>query len=196
MAPMDDIQKLKARIKELEALAYKDELTGLLNRRGFHELAGRFLSEIAWGEKEQSDQRKSVFIKSFSVAMFDIDDFKKLNDTHGHSVGDRALQFVAEVVNDNVRDIDLAARWGGEEILLGLVGATEEDAYKVANRIREQIGAARLKVDGKEVHFTISGGVASCEKAKGIDELLELADRALYQAKKEQKNKIVKFADL
>lgn len=192
---MDEIQKLREQVAKLQELAYKDELTGLFNRRGFKEGAEGFLSEVSW-DKEQSDQRKSIFIKNFSVAMFDIDDFKKLNDAYGHETGDRALQFMAEVVNENVRDIDLAARWGGEEIVLGLIGASEEDAYKIAERIRTQIEGEKLKIGGEEVHFTVSGGVCSYEQAKGFDELLALADKALYKAKEGGKNRIVKFSEL
>ena len=195
MSDKTEIQCLKEEIKKLKELAYKDELTSLYNRRGFRDGIEGFLSELKWSS-ERPEQRESVFIKNFSIILFDIDDFKKVNDTFGHDVGDKVLVFLSDVVRENIRDIDLSARWGGEEVILGLVGASEEDAYKIADRIREQVSSEKLKIDGKEIYFTISGGVASFNETGDFDEMFRCADKALYDAKKNGKNRIVKYSKL
>lgn len=195
MSEDKEIRKLRDEIEQLKKFAYKDELTGLLTRRGFAEGTDGFLSELSW-VKEQSEKRESVVIKNFSIILFDIDDFKKLNDTFGHQAGDAVLVRLAEILEENVRDIDLPARWGGEELVLGLVGANENDAYKIAERVRGQTEGEKLQFDGKDIRFTVSGGVASFEEVKDFEELFSLADKALYKAKKEGKNKVVRHSSI
>ena len=186
---MDDVQSLKEEIARLKRLAYKDELTGLYNRRAFSDLADRFMETVRdSGEHE----RQSVMIKSFSIAMFDLDNFKQLNDTYGHQAGDMALKAFAKVVMENTRDIDIATRWGGEEILVGLVGASEDDATAVAERIRRDTEDILIQENGRNISFTVSAGVAGFREDAGMEELVELADKALYEAKKSGKNRVVK----
>ncbi len=187
-----EIDRLKLEVKKLQKLAYLDGLTELYNRRGFEEVAEGFLSELVWSRK-QDEQRNSIFIKSFSVALFDIDDFKKVNDTFGHEMGDKVLVRFAETLRDNVRDIDISARWGGEEFILGLVGASEEDAFKVADKIRKQVSEDKLQMDGKAVHFTVSGGVVGFDETGGLKEMFRRVDKALYEAKNSGKNRIVRY---
>ncbi len=189
-----EIQKLKEEIKRLRELAYKDELSGLYNRRAFNDYANKFLDELnSRGEYE----RESILIKSFSLALFDIDDFKAINDAHGHQTGDRVLKAFAKVVLENVRDIDLACRWGGEEIMVGLVGANEEDALRIAERIRKNVADTILQSDdGRKIDFRVSGGVAGYQQDGDLEEMIKLADRALYEAKKSGKNKIVKAGEV
>jgi diguanylate cyclase (GGDEF)-like protein len=186
-----EILALQKEIENLKTLAFKDELTGLYNRHGFKDSAGKFIAEIIGG-KEHKEKRKSIIISNFSLVIFDLDNFKKLNDTYGHPAGDRALQFFSKIVMKNIRDIDSAARWGGEEIILGLVGATEEDAFQIADRIREKTAETGFNFKGKKIQFTVSGGLASFDKAKNFEEIFSLADKALYQAKEGGKNKIVR----
>lgn len=126
------------------------------------------------------------------MIVFDIDNFKKLNDTYGHQAGDQALKLVGQLLLERVRDIDVVARWGGKEVIVGVVGANENDAFKIADDIREKVEQMRFKWRGKVISFTISGGVAGFEKAKNFDELFRRADKALYQAKRKGKNTIVK----
>ncbi len=195
MDERSQIRKLKKEIEHLQQLAYKDELTNLYNRRGFKEGTEKFLSELVWAKKHP-DHRKSIFIKNFSIILFDIDDFKKINDSFGHQTGDSVLSRIGATMLENVRDIDLAGRWGGEEIILGLVGASEEDAFRMADRIREHIAKEKLQLDGETVNFTVSGGVASFDKADGFDDLFSHADKALYEAKNRGKNKVFKYSDI
>lgn len=181
------IEELKAEIEKLKTLTNKDELTGILNRRGFKEEVGQFISEVS-SFKDHPERRKSMVIKNFSLAIFDVDDFKKINDTYGHQVGDKALQFLSKLILDRAREIDLVARWGGEEIIVGLPGADTEDAFNFAEDIRN-----KLENSDYEVKFTVSGGVAGFHEAVDFDRLFKNADDALYEAKNSGKNRIIKF---
>lgn len=189
------IKALEKEIRRLKEFAYKDELTALYNRRGFKEESFKFLREAAASKKFRG-KRKSFFINNFSLIIFDIDDFKKLNDVYGHDAGDAAIKFLAKTIKEKVRAIDTVARWGGEEFLVGLVGASESDAHVVAENIREKAAGAKLKWRGKNLRFTVSGGVSDLRKFKTFEDLFNAADKALYKAKRTGKNKIVKFGDL
>lgn len=123
--------------------------------------------------------------------IFDIDDFKKLNDTYGHEGGDLSLKVLSRLILKRIRSVDLAARWGGDEIILGLVGANASDAFKIANDIREKTAKLKIKYLNKILSFTVSGGVADSHRAKSFNDLFRLVDKALYKAKKQGKNKIV-----
>ena len=190
-----EIERLKAEIERLKSLAYRDELTGLYNRRGFKDSAEKFISELA-SEKKEGSKRKAVQLRNFSMVMFDIDDFKKLNDTYGHQAGDEALKKLSQSIMDNVRDIDSVARWGGEEILLGLVGASETDAFQIAERVRDNAENKPIKFEVEKIKLTVSAGVASMDEAKDAEELIKFADKALYAAKKAGKNQVVKYSEL
>mgnify|MGYP001607557115 CR=1 FL=1 len=181
------IEELKTEIERLKVLTDKDELTGLLNRRGFKEEVGRFISEVSIF-KDHPERRKSLIIKDFSLIIFDIDNFKKLNDTHGHQAGDEALVFLSELIIDRAREIDLVARWGGEELIAGLPGASVEDAFNFAESVREN-----LENSQRDVTLTVSGGVAGFHEANNFEELFKNADSALYEAKNSGKNKIIMF---
>jgi diguanylate cyclase (GGDEF)-like protein len=188
-----NIKKLEAEIKRLKHLAYRDELTGLYNRRGFKEEAEKFLGEITRGRK--INKRKSVVIKNFSVILFDADHFKKVNDAYGHDTGDLMLKMIAKKIVNRARDMDIVSRWGGEEFLVGLVGASEADALRIAESIRVKIENANLRFGGKTIKLTVSGGVSAIG-AGGMDELIARADKALYKAKSGGRNKIVKYSEL
>jgi len=156
--------------------AMTDELTGLANHRRFHELLAR---EQAGGE-------------SRALIILDIDNFKLVNDRHGHQTGDAVLRAVGQVVRANCRDSDEAARYGGEEIAVVLPGATLERAHEVAERIRAAIAAHQFPVVGGGVlRVTASVGVAATAPGCGHAELLTAADTALYAAKRGGKNRTV-----
>lgn len=182
------IEELKAEIEKLKTLTNKDELTGLLNRRGFKEETRQFLGEVS-NFKDYSERRNSIVIKNFSLIIFDIDDFKKINDTYGHQVGDKALQFLSKLILNRSRDIDLVARWGGEEIIVGLPGADTDDAFNFAEDVRKKLESSELE---DEVKFTVSGGVACFSEAGDFERLFKNADDALYEAKKSGKNRVIK----
>lgn len=183
------IEELKAEVEKLKTLTNKDELTGLLNRRGFKDEARQFFSEVS-SFKDHPERRSSLVIKDFSLVIFDVDDFKKINDTYGHQVGDGALQFLSKLILDRSRGIDLVARWGGEELIVGLPGADTGDAFNFAEDVRKKLESSELE---DEVRFTVSGGVASFREAVDLENLFKNADTALYEAKGSGKNKIIKY---
>lgn len=153
--------------------AATDPLTGLLNRRSL--------------ENKLHDLMHSG--RSFAVAMGDLDHFKILNDTHGHNAGDRALRVFASTVRSALRTDDLISRYGGEEFVFVFPGLTPQEAGSALERVRE---ALALAVNSGTVQpFTSSFGVAGSGDADGIEELLRLADTALFQAKRQGRNRVV-----
>ena len=189
------IKELEEEVVQLRELAYKDELTALYNRHGFKEESAKFICEVK-GYLENPSRRKNFLVKSFSLMIFDIDNFKKINDTYGHQAGDAILKLVSKIIKERVREIDMVARWGGEEIIVGLVGSEEDHAYKIADDIRKKIEEAIVDWEGKTIKFTVSGGVAGFAEVKDFDGLFKKSDEALYKAKQTGKNKIVRASDL
>jgi len=131
------IKELEKEVARLKELAYKDELTALYNRHGFKGESTKFINEVK-GYLENPSRREDFLIKSLSLTIFDIDNFKKINDTYGHQAGDAILKLVGKIIKERLRGIDIVARWGGEEIIVGLVGSDEEHAYEVAEDIRKK----------------------------------------------------------
>jgi diguanylate cyclase (GGDEF)-like protein len=167
----------------LYELAMVDGLTGLFMRRYFD---ARIEEEI---------ERSKRYGSSFSVVMVDVDDFKHLNDTHGHLIGDRVLRSIANVVKSQMRGVDTAARYGGEELALILPRTEMVNAYNVGERIRGAIAEMRVTTDGdpsRTLRVTASFGIASYPESKARDgeDLVRKADRALYRAKKTGKNRV------
>jgi diguanylate cyclase (GGDEF)-like protein len=170
----------------LYELAMVDGLTGLFVRRYFD---ARIEEEI---------ERSRRYGTPFSVIMLDVDDFKKLNDTYGHLVGDRVLRAIANVVKAQMRGVDTAARYGGEEMSVILPRTEMVGAYNLAERIRESIGELRITTDDeppKALAVTASLGIAAFpeSKAQTGEDLVRRADRALYRAKKTGKNRVELF---
>jgi diguanylate cyclase (GGDEF)-like protein len=161
-------------------MAMVDGLTALFVRRYFD---ARLDEEI---------QRSRRFDNEFSIALMDIDDFKQLNDTYGHLVGDRMLRGIADTVRREMRAVDTAARYGGEEFAMILPRTSLLDAYNQAERIRQQIAEFRLDAEGHVLSVTASFGIASHPDGGAADAeaLIRLADRALYRAKRTGKNRV------
>jgi diguanylate cyclase (GGDEF)-like protein len=164
----------------LYELATVDGLTGLYVRRYFD-------SRI----KEEMERSKR-FETPFSLVILDIDDFKKLNDTHGHTVGDRVLREVAQVMRKSMRGVDIAARFGGEEFAFILPRTSIVDAHAMAERIRADVSEARVQAGGLVLKVTASLGVACYPESGEVDtsELIRRADIALYRAKATGKNRV------
>jgi diguanylate cyclase (GGDEF)-like protein len=170
----------------LYELAMVDGLTGLFMRRYFD---ARIEEEI---------ERSKRYGTPFSVVMMDVDDFKKLNDTHGHLMGDRVLRAIANVVKSQMRGVDTAARYGGEEIAVILPRTEMVTAYNVGERIRAAIADQRITTDtepSRSLKVTASFGIAAYPESKAVDgeDLVRRADRALYRAKKTGKNRVELF---
>jgi diguanylate cyclase (GGDEF)-like protein len=121
--------------------------------------------------------------------MIDIDHFKAINDTYGHTIGDMVIRRVGEVCAGQLRDVDSIARLGGEEYAVLLAHASTEQAVEVAERIRRAVSAAALSADGfADFHVTCSIGVADCPETGDLADFLRVADRALYLAKSAGRN--------
>jgi diguanylate cyclase (GGDEF)-like protein len=170
----------------LYELAMVDGLTGLFMRRYFD---ARIEEEI---------ERSKRYGTAFSVVMMDVDDFKSLNDTHGHLIGDRVLRGIANVVKSQMRGVDTAARYGGEEIAVILPRTEMVNAYNVGERIRAAIAELRITTDtdaSQSLRVTASFGIAAYPESTAADgeDLVRRADRALYRAKKTGKNRVELF---
>lgn len=170
----------KARFhQEVRQLATIDGLTGLYNHRTFQE---RLETEI---------ERAKRFRSKFSLLMMDIDHFKKLNDTYGHSTGDEILKRVGCKILENIRNIDLAARYGGEEFAVILPETPLEGARITAERIRDTISDYRISQGENIISVTVSIGIATYpDNATTRKDLIERADSALYQAKRDGRNRV------
>ena len=175
-----DITERKAFEKRLIDMATRDELTGLINRREFFTIAAH--------EEERAKREGHVV----SVMMLDADYFKKINDTYGHAAGDDVLRDLSANCRKIFRKTDVVGRYGGEEFAVMLPGAEEKMAKVIAERIRISIEKSTVTVDEEEISYTVSIGIA-CATGKDvrIEELLDRADRALYTAKAEGRNRAV-----
>jgi diguanylate cyclase (GGDEF)-like protein len=168
-------------------LEQSDALTGLPNRRAFFDLA---LRALAMAQRNH---------QPWAVAVLDLDDFKTVNDRHGHAVGDQLLAGAAQACLGAVRASDVVARWGGEEIVLLLVGAGPRDAAAVLERTRAAIQQRTVHVDGGgEVRRTASIGVALGDHLSQapvsqawLETFIARADAAMYRAKRSGKNRVV-----
>jgi len=169
-------------VGRLRELSITDSLTGLFNRRYFED---RFFEEL---------QRSKRHNLSFSLAMIDIDDFKLFNDTEGHLAGDDVLKAVSNVAKECLRVIDVIARFGGEEFAVIMPQTSKEEAFLVAERIRTEVKERILRTWDAypREHLTVSVGIATFPfDGEDRKELLRNADKALYRAKMEGKDKIV-----
>ncbi len=169
---------LSQKNQELTYASITDGLTGLYNRS----FLDRRLSEDV--EKSQRYQHKMAFM------MMDIDHFKKVNDSHGHQVGDEVLINLATLLKHQLRASDFLARYGGEEIALIESGSNVQNAIDSAERIRTAVMAAFLSDSIKDLKITISIGIAIYEEGMNAKSLIEAADAALYLAKKQGRNRV------
>jgi len=163
----------------VERQALLDGLTGLANRRSVEET---LRAEVA---------RSRRFDDKLCVVMADLDDFKQVNDTYGHPVGDDGLRLFAETLRATVREMDVAGRWGGEEFVLVLPGTDASGGARLAERARVALEGCALEVDGDRVPLTASFGVAELSPTADVRELVAAADAALYEAKRTGKNRVM-----
>lgn len=170
-------QRLLEGNERLTELAATDDLTGLLARR--------FLESHLRGLVAASARHG----RPLSVVMLDVDNFKEINDVHGHAVGDFVLRTVVGRMQSRLRQEDLLGRWGGDELMLVLPDVDLEGALTAAEGLREAIAATEITVDGQPTKMTISAGAAEWD-AEDAHELLERADGALYEAKEAGRNRV------
>jgi diguanylate cyclase (GGDEF)-like protein len=166
---------------QLWDMAVTDSLTGLYVRRYF------------MVKLQEEIHRAERYDKIISVIMADLDRFKDINDTHGHDVGDRALEAISQFLQKNIRDVDTIARYGGEEFVMLIPDADKESAFSLAERLREEL--ARVNLDNLPP-ITISLGIATYPvDGTDIDDLIKKADAAMYAAKKAGRNNSVKYSE-
>lgn len=165
-------------INQIADFANKDFLTGVYNRRYFYENMNEY---VAYAEEH---------MEPYVVAMLDIDHFKKINDTHGHNSGDKVLKTLAKKLIDETKGDDLIARFGGEEFCVILKNISNEDAVKFFVNLRANIANCKVQLKKEQISFTVSIGVAFSRSDYRLDELLELADEALYRAKENGRNRV------
>jgi diguanylate cyclase (GGDEF)-like protein len=172
-------QLVEERTRDLQLLATTDALTGTLNRRRFF--------EVAEEERERSERDGHCF----TLGMLDLDHFKVVNDRYGHAVGDEALRRAAEAIRRVVRRQDAVGRYGGEEFGLLFPDTHLDEAQRVCERIRVEIGRVNLRVGADDILLRVSEGVAEWRSGESVDATLQRADAALYRAKEEGRNRVV-----
>ncbi|MDX2349452.1 MAG: GGDEF domain-containing protein [Porticoccus sp.] len=170
------LQEMQSR---LDLQARTDELTGLANRRGFKEYLG--VSE------QRCEQSKGLF----AVIIGDLDNFKDINDAHGHEVGDIVLQEIGSILKVLVRTEDLVVRWGGEEFLILLEGTDLKGAETLAEKIRQKIASTSVAASDNPIYVTMSLGVDAQHSEANLFATLGSADKAMYEAKRKGRNCVV-----
>jgi diguanylate cyclase (GGDEF)-like protein len=172
---------VKSKIERYRALRrtmYHDSLTGLLNHSSGKNTLDMVLSSVA---------HEGGFL---SVVMMDIDNFKQVNDTYGHPVGDQVIRGLSWLLKQRLRKQDILCRYGGEEFLIGLPHTDAEQAFAIMDRIRHDFAQIRHPYGNSHFHVSTSGGIATYPLYQTGDALIKAADEALYQAKRGGRNRI------
>jgi len=174
------VHTLNSQLKKAHTESVTDSLTGIYNRKAFD----RQIDELV---------KKNTFSKSpFSLLMIDIDNFKNINDIHGHQTGDRVIMAIVNKCRQSIRGEDFFARYGGEEFIIILPGASLTNAVKKANHICKSVASTWYRLDddqdGQTLHVTISIGVSCQQQADTTTSVIQRADKALYAAKHAGKN--------
>jgi diguanylate cyclase len=180
----DESTRLRAQVKLERDRSQSDALTGIANRSAYDERIG---NEVG---------RRNRHNRSLSLAVIDIDKFKDVNDKLGHKAGDKVLKKVAEISVSRIRSNDFLARYGGEEFVLILPETSSDQAFRVAEKLREEIAGKGFYYDGRRVPITVSIGIAEFTGEDSADDVFKRADRAMYAAKQGGRNCCVKDLEL
>lgn len=168
--------------EKIQELARIDEVTGLLNRRSFIERA------------DYEVNRARRLDHSIAIAMIDLDNFKKVNDTFGHQTGDEVLKEVSRIMRENIRNIDIIGRYGGDETVILMPETMAEQALNAMVRIKQLLNDNQFEQDGQSFKVTASIGLAAYPKANATtEEMIAAADEAMYKAKKQGRNEVCFF---
>lgn len=183
-AAEEKIRQLEIELSDLSDKVRIDQLTGVLNRRGLDE---SFVTEIARAQRGEG---------SLSVVLLDIDNFKRLNDTHGHEAGDKALQYLAQTVKETVRPVDIVARFGGEEFVVLLPNTEIPEGVDVIVRLQRELTKKFFMHNNERLLVTFSAGVALYRPGEEQADVLQRADKSMYLAKTTGKNRVMTENDL
>ncbi|WP_353153972.1 GGDEF domain-containing protein [Herminiimonas fonticola] len=176
------IHNLEAKLEQMSELVREDQLTGSLNRRGLEDI---FERELARAERRGTP---------LCIAMLDLDDFKKINDKYGHSAGDEALIHLVRVIKETLRSMDVIARFGGEEFLIVLPDTGMDEAIQTVTRLQRELTKQIFMHNHTRLLMTFSAGVALRNEQEDQKSMIERADKALYEAKRSGKNRVVAAA--
>jgi diguanylate cyclase (GGDEF)-like protein len=170
--------------REYAVQADTDQLTNLNNRRSMQ----RYLKHAIIDA--------SHYQQPFVIAMIDVDDFKAINDHHGHAVGDEVLKHIAKILTSHLRDEDTVSRWGGEEFLVLLKYSSESAGERAINKIRKIIQSESIIIHDRIIRTTITAGISQYDSRLDINFCIEQADKALYSGKKRGKNCVIAVSDM
>lgn len=173
------VHELETELRQMSDKVYEDHLTGSLNRRGLDDALERAFSRA---------ERRNL---PLCVALLDVDDFKRLNDVHGHSAGDGVLVHLVQVVKDALRAMDIIGRLGGEEFLVVLPDTSLEDAAQTVTRLQRELTKRIFMHNNERILVTFSAGIALRKPDEDQETLIGRADMAMYQAKQAGKNRVV-----
>lgn len=170
---------LQQKLEELQQMAMYDSLTGIANRRYIEMTLETRLEEL------------KRYNWSFALMFMDVDNFKKLNDTHGHHTGDRVLKMIGSTMLNSLRSFDIIGRWGGEEFVVILVNIPKGELFKISDRFRQLVENSQLPMDSGDVlSTTVSVGVTNAYNGDTVDTIIERADKLMYRSKQGGRNKV------
>jgi diguanylate cyclase len=170
---------LRKKVLEAQAHSTQDEVTGLPNRKAYEQ---RLAEEVSRWQRYQSPLVLSVW---------DMDDFKQINDRFGHQAGDKALRVIGQLLKKRLRKTDFVARYGGEEFVMLFAGSGMDEVHRVAEEIRAAVENSPFHSEGKRITLTISCGMSDFRQGDTAKTVFKRADKALYQAKEQGKNRCV-----
>jgi diguanylate cyclase (GGDEF)-like protein/PAS domain S-box-containing protein len=165
--------------QKLEVLSITDFLSGLYNHRYFYDILQKELA-----------RRNRIGATDSVIVLMDIDNFKGLNDSLGHLAGDYAIRHIANLLNNNIRKVDYAFRYGGDEFIVLYIDTDMEGARRAADKLLKTVAATAVSLDGSPTVLTISGGAAALSEAKNVNELMKIADMRMYNSKKAGRNRM------
>lgn len=180
---IDLSEKLNDAYAELKLLSSKDSLSGLYNQ-------GHFFEKINERFELNKKRKDKATIKGFSLILFDIDNFKRINDKYGHLMGDFTIRHIANLVKSHVRIDDLCFRYGGDEFAVILADTNLDEARKVAEILREKIEVSSITSLDQETMVTISVGTSTFNEVIDVNEMIKTADERLYISKNKGKNRV------
>lgn len=171
-----ELSDKNSRIQELEKLSIHDELTQILNRRGFDNALDKELDRLYRNKKDTS-----------LILMIDLNNFKSINDTHGHSFGDQALKLVAKTIEHNIRTMDVAARLGGDEFGVLLTQAKTDKALDRVQDLARKLNSLTIRSGNKIIRLSASIGISPIKAGDTAENILNIADQRMYDDKRKRK---------